>query len=368
MRVLVLTITLTVSSAVAQQPFQNSNPFFSVSTLTFEAPRFDRIKDSDYRPAIEEGMRQEIAEIEKISNSPEPPNFVNTIEAMERTGSLLHRVQKTFNAVTQANTNPALQRVQSDEAPKFAAHRDAIYLNRALFARVKSIHDERTSLSLDPESRYLLDRYYRDFVHAGAQLSDADMTTLRALNAEQAKLQVDFRTKLLADNNASAVIVDSVAELDGLTPADIATASEAAKIRGLIGKYVITLQNTTQQPAQSYLKNRAIRERLFRASSQRGRHGGDNDTTSIVRRLAQLRAQRAKLLGFSDYAEYGLVDQMAETPDKAVQLMTSMVPAAVAKAHGEAEGMQQMIGAAFKLEPWDWQVLRRGDPQERLRH
>src|SRR4030095_5345597 len=164
------------------------NPFFSASTLAFEAPPFDRIKDTDYQPAIEEGMRQEIAEIDKIASNPAAPSFANTIEAMERTGTLLHRVQGTFAAVTRANTNPALQKVKSDESPKLAAHRDAIYLNRPLFSRVKALYDKRTSLTLDAESKYLLDRYYRDFVHAGAQLSDADATTLRAVNSEEAML------------------------------------------------------------------------------------------------------------------------------------------------------------------------------------
>jgi peptidyl-dipeptidase Dcp len=355
MKKIVLVLALCVSSASAQQPFPKTNPFSSPSTLPFGAPPFDKIKDADYEPAIDEGMSQELAEIEKIAANPEAPTFVNTIEAMERSGALLRRVQSAFGAMTQANTNATIQKIQADEAPKLAAHRDAIYLNRALFARVKTVYDRRASLGLDPEAKNLLERYYREFVRSGAQLSDTDANSLKALNAEQAKLTSEFRSKLLAETNALAVVVDNVAELDGLPEADIAAATETAKSRGLTGKYVIALQNTTQQPAQVYLKNRALREKLFKASSSRGHAGGSNDRTAIVKRFAELRAQRAKLLGYSNYAFFGLDDQMAKTPDNAIQLMTDMVPAAVAKARGEAEKMQKMIGSAFKLEPWDWQ-------------
>src|SRR5262245_6569536 len=339
----------------AQQPFPRTNPFATASTLPFEAPPWDKIKDTDFQPAIEEGMRLELAEVEKIAANPAAPTFANTIEAMERTGDVLGRTQRAFNAMTQANTNPTIQKIQAEEAPKLAAHRDAIYLNRALFARVKNLYDKRASLSLDPESKTLLERYYRDFVRAGAQLSDADATTMKALNAEQAKLVAEFRRKLLADTNESAVVVEDKAELDGLSEADIAAAAEAAKSRGLAGKYVIALQNTTQQPVQTYLKNRSLRERVFKASSMRGHHGGSNDLTATVKRLAELRAQRAKLLGFSKYADFALDDQVAKLPDNAIKLMTDMVPAATAKARGEAEKMQKLIGSSFKLEPWDWQ-------------
>jgi len=343
------------SVSVAQQPLPQTNPFANKSTLPFEAPPFDKIKDTDYQPAIEEGMRLEMAEVEKIAGNPDAPTFANTIQAMERTGVLLHRAQRAFNVMTQANTNPTIQKVQRDLAPKLAAHRDAIYLNRVLFTRVKTVYDQRDSLNLDAESRTLLDRYYRDFVRSGALLSDADATTVKALNAEQAKLQADFRNKLLAEANASALVVDNKSELDGLPEADIAAAAEAAKIRGLAGKYVIVLQNTTQHPAQPYLKNRALRERLFKVSSLRGHHGGENDVTEIVKRLTAIRAEGAKLLGFSNYAEYALGDQMSKTPDSATKLMTDMVPATLAKTRGEAERMQKLIGSAFKLEPWDWQ-------------
>jgi peptidyl-dipeptidase Dcp len=334
-----------------------SNPFANPSPLLYQAPRFDQIKDSDYQPAIEEGMKRESAEIDAIANSAEPPTLANTIVAMEKSGALLRRVQRVFGAMTQSNTNPTLQKIQSEEAPKLSAHRDSIYLNPKLFARVKSIYDSRASLNLDPESLQLVERYYRDFIRAGATLNDSDKATLILLNAEQSKLTTDYRKRILAATNLGALAVDEKQELAGLPEADIAAAAEAAKARKLDGKYVLTLQNTTQQPPQTYLKNRALRERLFKASAGRG-DGGSNDTRAIISRLAQIRAQRAKLLGFPTYAAFGLDEQMAKTPENAIKLMTDMVPAATAKARGEAEKMQQLIdkeGGGFKLQPWDWQ-------------
>jgi peptidyl-dipeptidase Dcp len=335
---------------------QATNPFAKESTLPFHAPPFNQIKDSDFQPAIEEGMKEELAEIEAIANSSAKPTFANTIVAMEKSGALLRRSQRLFGALAQANTNPALQKVQSELAPKAAAHRDAIYLNPKLFARVKAIYEKRASLK--GEQKTLVERYYRDFVRAGALLSEADKDKLKAINKEQSKLTNDFRNRVLADTNASAIVVDDVKMLEGLSEADIAAAASAAKGRGLEGKWVLTLQNTTQQPSQAYLKNRELRQRLFNASMKRGDHGGDNDTTGIITRLAQLRADRAKLLGFATYADFGLADQMAKKPANAIKLMTDMVPAATAKARGEAARMQKLIDAqngGFQLAPWDWQ-------------
>ena len=334
------------------------NPFFAKSPLPFEAPPFDRIKDSDFQPAIEEGMTRELAEIQTIANNSDAPTFANTIEAMERTGDVLRRVQRVFSGLAQSNTNPTLQKVQSAEAPKLAAHRDAIYLDPKLFARIKSLYDRRGTLGLDAESKFLVERYYKNFVRAGAQLNDADKTALRALNQEQSKLTTQFRDRILADTNASAIIIDDKMLLDGLPDSDIAAAAERAKARGLEGKWLLTLQNTTQQPPQTYLKNRDLRKRLYDASIARGNHGGDNDTKAIIARLAQLRAQRAKLLGYPSYAAYNLDDEMSKTPENAIKLMTNMVPAATAKARGEAARMQKLIDAqkgGFTLEPWDWQ-------------
>jgi len=337
-------------------PVVPPNPFFAESTLPFQAPPFDRIGDSDYQPALEEGMKQNLAEVEAIANNPEAPTFANTIEAMERSGAVLTRASKVFFNLSQSNTNDTMQKVEAEESPKLAAHQDAIYLNSKLYARVKSIYDHRDTL--DAESKYLVERYYRNFVRAGAQLSETDKTTLRALNQEESKLTTQFHDRILADTNASAVIVDDIKMLDGLSEGDIAAAADRAKELNLSGKWVLTLRNTTQQPALSSLKNRALRDRLFQASVQRGNHGGENDTKAIVSRLAQERAQRAKLLGYPTYAAYALDSQMAKTPDQALKLLTGLVPGATAKARAEAAKMQTLIDkekGGFKLGPQDWE-------------
>ena len=334
------------------------NPFFSESTLPYHAPPFDKIKDSDYAPAIEEGLKNQLVEIEAIANSSEAPTFANTFEAMERSGALLTRVTKVFFNLTAANTSEILQKIKSDEAPKLAAHSDTIFLNAKLFARVKALYDKRDALKLDPESRYLVERYYKTFVRAGALLSEADKETLRGLNQEEAKLKTQFEDDVLAETNDGAVIIDKKADLDGLSESDIAAAAERAQEMKLEGKWVLALQNTTQQPAMTSLTNRSVRERLFKASVSRANQGGEHDTKSIVSRLAQLRAQRAKLLGYPDHATFTLDDQMAKTPGAAEKLLTGIVPAATARARAEAARMQKLINAekgGFQLGPADWE-------------
>lgn len=346
------------SSVIPSKPFTPDNPFAAPSVLPFGAPPFDRITIGDYQPAIDEGMRRHLAEVQAIANQPAAPTFENTVVALEQTGDLLTRALKAFYAVTGANTNDTLQAIQTEEAPKLAAHDDAIYLDAKLWARVKQIYDTRATLGLSPEQARLVDRYHTYFVRAGAQLNDADKTTLRALNQEESSLTTDFQNRVLAATKAGALVFDSVADLQGLTEADLAAAAEAAKERKLAGKWVITLQNTTQQPAQESLERRAVRERLFNASVHRADHGDSTDTRAIVQRLAAIRAQRAKLLGFSTSAAYSLEDQMAKTPEAATKLLTDIGTAAVARAHQEAAKMQALIDAqhgGFTLEPWDWQ-------------
>jgi peptidyl-dipeptidase Dcp len=347
-------------------PRPGANPLLSRSPLQYQAPPFDKIRDADYAPALEEGMRQELVEVRDIAENADPPTFGNTIEALERSGELLTRANKVFSNLTQSNTNETLQKVKAEEAPKLAAHRDAIHLNAKLYGRIKAVYDARDSAAskLDPEQRFLVERYRRDFVRAGADLSEADKATLRSLNQEESKLTTEFAQRLLADTNASALVVSDRSELAGLSAEDVAAAAEQAKERKLPGKWVIALQNTTQQPALDSLTNRSVRERLAQASAMRGRHGGPNDTRDLVARLARLRAQKAKLLGFGSYAAYVLDDQMAKTPANAEKLMTDLVPAATAKARGEAEKMQALIDAGidasvptgrFPLAAYDWQ-------------
>ena len=332
------------------------NPFLAPSTLPFEAPPFDKIKDGDFQPAIEEGMKQQLVEIGRIADSDEPATFDNTIVAMERSGVLLTRVNRVFSALVQANTNDTLQQVQKVEAPKLAEHRDAIYLNPKLFARVKSLYARRDALGLDAEAKRLLERSYRAFVRAGAELSLADQLTLRDMNKELSSLSTAFRAKLLAATKAGALEFASADALAGLSDADIAAAAEVAKARKLDGKWVVALQNTTQQPEQASLSDRATREKLYFASINRTEHGDDNDTRSTISRIAELRAERAKLFGAKNFAAYALEDQMAKTPARAIKLMTDMVPAAVGKARSEAAAMQKLADKDHvKLAPWDWQ-------------
>jgi peptidyl-dipeptidase Dcp len=345
-------------AATAAAALSASNPFYAESTLPFHAPPFDRIKDSDYQPAIEAGMKEQIAEVESIANQSAAPTFDNTIIPMERSGALLTRVLKVFNAITSANTDSILQRVQEEENPKLASHSDAIYLNDKLFQRVKSLFDRHETLGFTPEQKFLVELYNRNFIRAGAQLSESDKTQLRALNQEESKLTTDFQNKLLAATKAGALVFDSPAPLDGMSESEIAAAAEAAKSRGMPGKWIIPLQNTTQHPAQASLKNREVRQRLFNASTQRAEHGDSTDTRTTVKRLAQLRADKAKLLGYQTYSAYALDNQMAKTPGSAIKLLTDLVPASVAKARSEAAQMQALIdkqNGGFKLAPWDWQ-------------
>ncbi len=337
--------------------FTSDNPFATASALFDQAPPFDKIHDADYQPAIEEGMRRQLAEVAAIATDTAAPTFDNTILAMERSGILLRRVTKVFFALASANMDDTIETVQEAEAPRLAAHSDAIFLNDTLFRRVKSVYDRRTASGLDSLQQFLVRRYYRDFVRAGALLDDSAKARLRALNKEEASLSTEFQKRLLAATKAGAVLVTDSTQLAGLSAGELAAAAQAAKDRKLTG-WVLPLQNTTQQPAQAELANRALRERLFRASITRAERGDSNDTRQIVTRLAEVRAERARLLGFPTLAAYVLDDQMAGTPAAAIKLLTDLVPAATTKARGEAAAMQALIDAqhgGFKLAPWDWQ-------------
>ncbi len=337
----------------------NANPFAQPSPLPLQAPQFDKIKDSDYQPAIEEGMKQQLAEIGKIANNSAAPTFDNTVVEMEKSGQMLNRATQTFFNVVGANTNPALDKVQTAVAPKLAAHQDAIFLNPKLFARVKAVYDQRDTLHLDPESQQLLKIYYKQFIHAGANLSDPDKAKLRALNKEEATLSTAFQQKLLAAGKAGALVIDNKADLAGLSDQEIAAAADAAKTRKLSGKWVIPLQNTTQQPLLVSLKNRAIREKLFDNSWTRAEKNDANDTRSIIQRLAQERAEKAKLLGYPNYAAYTLYDQMAKTPDAVQKFIGALTGPTRAKAADEARQIQAAIdkdGQHFQLKPWDWEM------------
>ncbi|GAB2656193.1 M3 family metallopeptidase [Arenimonas aestuarii] len=341
---------------VAVEPV-SGNPFFVVSSLPYQAPRFDLIKDEHYQPALERGMAEHRAEISAIANNPDAPSFMNTIVAMEKTGALLNRAGAVFGNLAGAHTNPQIQKVQATLAPKFAAHQDAILLDSKLFARVRSLYEQRDSLGLDAQSKRLLERYHTDFIRAGANLSDADKETLKAMNAELASLATTFSQNVLKEVNDSAVLVDDVALLDGLSEQAVTAAAASAKEAGHEGKYLIALQNTSGQPPLTNLSNRDLRKKIMAASLVRGTRGNEWDNTGIVARVAQLRAERAKLLGYDNHAQYVLEDETAGTVGAVNKLMSDLAPAAVANARREAAEMQAIIdaeGGDFQLEAADW--------------
>jgi peptidyl-dipeptidase Dcp len=302
-------------------------------------------------------MAEQIKEVEAIANNPAAPTFENTLVALEKSGQLYTRVAEVFDAVTQANSNPTLEKVDEIESPKRAAHQDAIFLNERLFARVAAIHRQMDSLGLDAESRRLVDVYYKMFVHLGANLSAEDKAKLKKLNEEESTLENSFRTKLLAATKEAAYSTKDKSALKGLTDAEVAAAVEAAKERKVEG-YVLPLQNTTQQPILVSLEDRATRQAIFEDSWNRAERGGANDTRETIVRLAQLRAEKAKLLGYANFADWNLEDQMAKTPEAAVKFMDDLVPASTAKAVAESKDIQAVIDAqkgGFQLQPWDWE-------------
>jgi peptidyl-dipeptidase Dcp len=344
------------TALAAASDFGPANPFYAPSTLPFQAPPFDKIKDEDFQPALEAGMQQQQAEIQAIADNPAAPTFDNTIVAMEKTGRLLDRAASAFFGVTGANTNPTLQQVKTIEAPKMAAHQDFIYLNTKLFARVAAIYKQRAKLNLDPESLRVLERYYDDFVHAGANLSEADKTELKKLNEEISTLSDAFNTKLLAATKDGAFTTTDKAALAGLSDARIAAAEQSAKGRKVEG-FVVPLQNTTQQPDLVSLTDRATRQAIFEHSWNRTERGDANDTRDTIAHLAQLRARKAKLLGYPSFAAWKLEDQMAKTPEAALKFMDAIVPAATAQAAREAADIQSVIDSqkgGFKVEAYDW--------------
>jgi peptidyl-dipeptidase Dcp len=349
--------TLCTITTAADTKFGPSNPFYLPSTLPFHAPPFDKIKNEDYQPAIEAGMAEELTEIQAIADNPAVPTFENTLVAMQKTGRLLQRAMAAFGAVSGANTNPVLEAVRTEEAPKLSAHYDAIYLNAKCFDRVAAVYRQRESLNLDPESQRLLEVTYDKFVRSGANLSDADKVELKKLNEEISTLSAAFLTKLLAATKDGAYVTRDKSTLAGLSNAQIAAAAQAAQSRKQEG-YVLPLQNTTQQPDLASLSVRTTREAIFDKSWNRTERGDANDTRDIISRMAQLRARRAQLLGYPNHAAWKLGDQMAKTPEAALKFMDVLVPSVTAKAAIEGKDIQDVIDAqkgGFTLQPWDWE-------------
>lgn len=336
-----------------------SNPLLVQSSLPYGAPDFTQIKNEDFKPAIEEGMKEQMAEIEAIANNPEPPTFENTLVAMEKSGQTLSRARGVFGLLSGANTNPDIQKTEEELAPLLAAHNDAILLNDKLFQRVKSIYNERESLNLDAESLKLVEYYYQRFELSGANLSAEDKDRMKKLNAEKATLSTKFGNMLLAAAKKGALVVDTKEQLDGLSEGEISAASQKADAAGMNGKLMISLQNTTQQPDLQSLTNRDTRHQLFENSWTRAEKGDENDTRSAIVRIAEIRAEQAKIMGFKNFAEWQLQDQMAKTPEAVEELLGKLTPAATAKAKEEAADIQKIINkqnGGFELEAWDWNL------------
>jgi peptidyl-dipeptidase Dcp len=336
--------------------FGPANPFYAPSSLPFQAPPFDKIKDEDYQPAVEAGMAQQIAEIGRIADNAAAPTFENTFVAMEKSGALLSRALAAFRGIADAHTNPTLQAAKTALAPKLAAHEDAIHLNKKLFARIDTLYAKRAALKLDPQSLRLIEVVHDEFVHAGAKLSDADKNSLKGMNEEASTLSNDFSLKVLEATKQAAFSTGDRAALAGLTDAQLDAAAQAARNRKLEG-YLVPLQNTTQQPALASLELRATRDTIFHNSWNRTEHADANDTRATLARLAQLRAQRAKLLGYPSHAAWKIEDQMAKTPQAALAFMDALAPIATAKVTGEALEVQELIDAqqgGYTLAPWDW--------------
>ena len=359
------TVTTALAAAATQEagttPMAADNPFVRPSPLPFEMPPFDRIHDADYAPAFETGMREQLQEVAAIAHSAQPPTFENTIVALERSGRVLDRVASVFYNLNSCNTDPQMQKVDTELAPKLAAHNDAIFLDAALWARVAALYDKRASLNLDPESLQLLTRYHTQFVRAGAKLSAPEQKRLRAINEEISTLTTRFRQNVLKATADGAVVVEKASDLDGLTPVQIGAAAQAATDRGLKDKWVIALQNTTNQPLLASLTNRELRERIYRASVGRGLSGA-TDNRGIIAQLVKLRAERSKLLGYPDHAAYVLEDESAGNPKAVADMIRQVAPAALKRARVEAADIQKLIDRqatargvpSFTLQPWDW--------------
>lgn len=335
------------------------NPFFSRSTLPYELPPFTEITDEHYLPAFYEGTKVQLAEVAAIIDSAEPTTFENTIVALEKSGQLLSRVLNVFYNKSSSDTSDKIDEIEAEIAPKLSAHSDAIQLNPKLFEKIKHLYEKRDSLNLNSEDSWLLEKYYRDLVHAGAHLSEAERDELKGINEELSKLQTSFGKNLLNDTNDLGVVVEDLSELAGLTENEIATAANAAKDRGLAGKYLLAMVNFTGNPLLTTLTNRQLRAKIMEASLVKGNRDNDKDTKNILLQMVKLRARRAKLFGVNTHAEYVINEQTAGSPNNVHKVLREIAPSAVKNARAEGEQLQRAIveeGHTFELASWDWDM------------
>ncbi|HEX8310998.1 MAG TPA: M3 family metallopeptidase, partial [Chthoniobacteraceae bacterium] len=357
------------STDPSQEQNGDANPLLAESPLPFQFPQFDRIEDKHFPPAFERAIAEHLAEVESITSNSAVPSFDNTIVALERSGQTLGWVARIFSALNAAHTNPSLQTIEAEIAPQLTAHRDAIYLDGKLFARIQVLHADLKRLELDAESEFLVRRYYKDFVRAGAKLPAEEKTRLKAVNEELASLQTAFQQNVLKEVNAATLFIDDPAELQGLAEDAITAAAAAAEAEGHNGKYALRLLNTSGQPVLSSLENRSLRQRLHEASLARNSSGGPYDNQEIVARIARLRSEHAQLLGYSSHAAFELEDQTALTTEAVNKLLGELAGPAVANAQREAADMQTIVdrsGSSFPLAAWDWDFYSEQVRQERF--
>jgi len=347
----------------------SENPFLAAYDTPFEVPPFDQIKDEHFAPAFEEALKQHTAEVDSIASIAEAPTFENTILALENAGSLLNRISAVFSNLNSSTTTPALQALDKELSPKLAAHRDNISLNATLFGRVKAVWDQRERLGLNGEQAMLLERTYKNFVRNGANLSDEDKATLRAINAELASLNTQFGQNVLAEVNAYALVIANEADLAGLPDGIKAAAAETAKAKGHEGKWVFTLSNSSVMPFLQYADNRELRKQIWEAYKNRAGNGNEHDNSDIAVRMANLRLQKANLLGYPTHAHYVLEEAMAENPANVRKLLDDLWAPAVAKAKEEAADIQKEIeatGGDFEAAPYDWRYYAEKVKQKRF--
>jgi len=351
--------TIVIERVTEPPSDMDDNPFFTESTLPLQAPDFDEIRMDDYLPAFEEGMNQQLQEVDAIVDNYSEPTFENTIEALERSGQLLTRVQRVFYNMSSAHTNDDIQKLQAELAPRLANHSDNILLNRELFGRVETLYENRDELELDQESLKLLEEQHLSFVRAGARLSEEEQERIREINGELSSLTTEFQERLLAMTHERAVHVESEEELQGLGEERIAAAREAAQERGYDSGYLLTITNTTRQPILSSLENRDLRQRVWEASAYRGiGEGGGVDSRDLILDLVSLRAEKAELLGYENWASYALEQQTAGDPEAALAMINDLIPPVKANTEREAEQIREMMaedGVDGELQPWDWE-------------
>ncbi len=334
----------------------DANPFANRSNLEYELPPFALIRDEHYLPAFIAGCAQQLAEVQAIIDAPGIPTFENTIVELEKSGQLLTRVLNVFYNKSSSDTSDALDAIESELAPKLAAHSDAIKLNPAMFERIKSLFENRESLSLNSEDTWLLERHYKDLLHAGAHLNESERSELMKINEELSTLEVLFSKNVLSDTNELAVIVKSLDRLDGLSENEIAAAAAAAKDRGFEDSWLIGAVNFSGNPTLASLKDRSLRQEIMQASLQKANRNNGNDNKAIILKMVKLRAQKARLFGFNTHAEYITAEQTAGNPTNIHAMLRKIAPAAIRNARAEAEDLKEIASDLSEIESWDWDL------------